>query len=77
MHKIALIGMVMITLTALGCSKKSEESSERSQMAPASSSQEAAPAPATGEQAAPMSGESTSKPENSNEDMGKDKEMGD
>ena len=74
MRKIALISMVMITLTAMGCSKESsDEPSERSQMAPASSSQEAAPAPApaAGEQTAPMSGDSMSK------DMGKDKETGD
>lgn len=80
MRKIALISMVMITLTAMGCSKESsDEPSERSQMAPASSSQEAAPAPApaAGEQTAPMSGDSMSKPEDSNEDMGKDKETGD
>lgn len=85
MRKIALIGMVLIALTAVGCTKKSEESSE-SQMAPApssqeaapaaSSSQETAPAPATTDQAAPMSGESTSKPEDSQEDKGNDNNTG-
>jgi hypothetical protein len=40
MRKIALIAMVMITLTTLGCSKKSEEPATESQMSPAPAAQE-------------------------------------
>ena len=74
MRKIALIGMVLITITTLGCSKKSEESATQSQMSPAPAGQEAAPAPA--EQTAPMSGDSMAKPEESNGDAGKDNKSG-
>jgi len=78
MRKIALIGMVLITITTLGCSKKSEEPATQSQMSPAPASQEAAPAPAPApaEQTAPMSGDSMAKPEESNGDAGKDKNSG-
>jgi hypothetical protein len=77
MRKIALIGMVLITITTLGCSKKSEEPATQSQMSPAPASQEAAPAPAPAEQTAPMSGDSMAKPEESNGDAGKDNNSGD
>ena len=76
MHKIALIGMVLITLTTLGCSKKSEQPATESQMSPAPTSQEAAPAPAPAEQAAPMSEDSMAKPAESNGGAGKDNNSG-
>lgn len=85
MRKIALIGMMLITLATLGCSKKSEEPATESQMSPAPAAQQAepAPAPAPAEQpAAPMSGDSMGKPEEPaapaapNGDMGKDKNPG-
>jgi hypothetical protein len=82
MRKIALIGMVLITLTTLGCSKKSEQPTTESQMAPAPASQEAAPtpapapAPAPTEQTAPMSGGSMGKPEEPKGDAGQDKNSG-
>lgn len=59
MRKIALIGMVLVTLTTLGCSKKSEE--------PAMS-----PAPAPEQQAAPMSGDSMNKSEDQATPMSND-----
>ena len=44
MPKIALIAMIMITLTTLGCSKKPEESATGNQMSsPAPTAQENAP----------------------------------
>jgi len=76
MRKIALIGMVLITITTLGCSKKSEQPATENQMSPAPASQEAAPAPAPAEQSAPMSGDSTAKPEESNGDAGKNDNPG-
>jgi len=74
MRKIALIGMVLITLTTLGCSKKSEQPATESQMSPAPASQEAAPAPA--EPAAPMSGDTMTNPKEPNGDAGKDDNSG-
>jgi hypothetical protein len=53
MRKIILLsGMILITLTALGCSKKSQESANEGQMSPAPAAQESAPA--MEQQAAPM-----------------------
>ncbi len=72
MRKIALIGMILITLTTLGCSKKSEEPAAESQMSPAPTSQEAAPA----EQAPAMSGDSMAKPDEPNGDAAKDNNSG-
>jgi len=43
MRKIALLGIVLLSVAAFGCSKKTEESAE-SKMAPAPATQEAAPA---------------------------------
>lgn len=54
MRKIILSGMILIALTALGCSKKPQESANESQMSPAPAAQESAPAKE--EQAAPMMG---------------------
>ena len=45
MRKIALLGIVLVTFTILGCSKKSDESASKSQMSPVPSAQESAPAP--------------------------------
>lgn len=48
MRTIALIGMVLIALVTLGCSKKSEEQAEKASMPPAPASQEATPPPMQG-----------------------------
>lgn len=48
MRKIAVLGMMLLTLSALGCSKKTEEQAKETQMAPAPATQEAAPAPMQG-----------------------------
>ena len=45
MRNIALTGMVLVILTTLGCSKKTEEHANETQMAPAPAAQETAPAP--------------------------------
>lgn len=85
MRKIALIAMVMITITTLGCSKKSEEPATNSQMSsPAPTAQENAPG--MEKQATPMNNDmsngSTDKSEEksapmSNDSMGKPEESND
>jgi hypothetical protein len=76
MRKIALIGMVLITLATIGCSKKSEQPATESPMSSAPTSQEVAPAPTPAEPATPMSGDSMAKPEEPNGDAGKDNNSG-
>ena len=48
MRTIALTGMVLIALTTLGCSKKTEEQAEKAPIPSPPASQEAAPAPMQG-----------------------------
>lgn len=48
MRNIAISAMALVFLTTLGCSKKTEEHADEMKMAPASSTQESAPAPMQG-----------------------------
>jgi len=45
MRNIAMSAMVLVLLTTLGCSKKTEEPAKETDMAPSSSVEEMAPAP--------------------------------
>jgi hypothetical protein len=55
MRKIAILGIVLLSVAAFGCSKKPAENSE-TQMAPAPATQEAAPATQEAAPAAPAQG---------------------
>lgn len=77
MRKIAVIGMMLLTVAAVGCSKKTEERANESVVAPPAQQQQAAPAPmqnmdSTGKpaQPEPAPGESKEMPEGGNKAPG-------